>query len=40
MKIPMSSVSVTKRYAHLIESRSIDAVSKMTEEIFREIENG
>lgn len=34
------SVSVTKRYAHLIESRSIDAVSKMTEEIFREIENG
>ncbi len=34
------SVSVTKRYAHLLESRSVDAVSKMTDQIFQEIENG
>jgi integrase len=30
------SVSQTRRYSHLIESRSIDAVSKMSEQIFRE----
>jgi integrase len=29
------SVSMTRRYAHLIESRSIDAVSRMSEEIFK-----
>lgn len=29
------SVSMTRRYAHLVESRSIDAVSKMSEEIFK-----
>lgn len=34
------SVSMTRRYAHLIESRSIDAVSKMLEQIFMEVENG
>jgi len=34
------SVQVTKKYCHLIESRSIDAVSKMSDEIFKEIENG
>ncbi len=34
------SVSMTRRYAHLIESRSIDAVSKMTEQIFQGVENG
>lgn len=28
------SVSMTRRYAHLVESRSIDAVSKMSEQIF------
>lgn len=33
------SISVTKRYAHLVESRSIDAVTKMTEEIFKEVGN-
>ncbi len=30
------SVSMTRRYAHLVESRSVDAVTKMTEEIFKE----
>jgi integrase len=34
------SVSTTRKYAHLVESRSIDAVSKMSEQIFKEIENG
>jgi integrase len=34
------SVQVTKKYCHLIESRSIDAVSKMTDEIFKGVENG
>jgi integrase len=29
------SVSMTKRYAHLVESRSIDAVEKMSEQIFK-----
>jgi len=29
------SVSMTRRYAHLVESRSIDAVSKMSEQIFQ-----
>jgi len=33
------SVSMTRRYAHLVESRSIDAVSKMSEQIFKEVEN-
>ena len=33
------SVSMTRRYAHLIESRSIDAVSKMSEKIFKEVTN-
>lgn len=31
------SVVATRRYSHLIESRSVDAVSKMSEEIFKEI---
>lgn len=31
------SVSMTRRYAHLVESRSIDAVSKMSESIFKEV---
>lgn len=34
------NVSTTKRYAHLVESRSIDAVSKMSEQIFKEVTNG
>jgi len=34
------SVSMTRRYAHLVESRSIDAVTKMSEQIFKEVENG
>lgn len=34
------SLSVTRRYSHLTESRSVDAVSKMTEEIFKEVGNG
>lgn len=34
------SVQVTKKYCHLIESRSIDAVSKMTDEIFKEVKSG
>ena len=34
------SVVMTQRYAHLVESRSIDAVSKMTDEIFKEVKNG
>jgi len=34
------SVSMTRRYAHLIESRSIDAVSKMSDQIFKGVENG
>jgi integrase len=33
------SVDITRRYAHLVESRSIDAVSKMSEEIFKEVKN-
>ncbi len=33
------SVSMTRRYAHLVESRSIDAVSKMSEQIFQGVEN-
>ena len=31
------SVSMTRRYAHLVESRSIDAISKMSEQIFKEV---
>ncbi len=31
------SVSMTRRYAHLVESRSIDAVSKMSEQVFKEV---
>jgi site-specific recombinase XerD len=34
------NVSTTRRYAHLVESRSIDAVSKMSEQIFKEVQNG
>ena len=34
------SVSMTRRYAHLVESRSIDAVAKMSEQIFEGVENG
>jgi integrase len=34
------SVSMTRRYAHLVESRSIDAVSKMSEQIFGEVRHG
>lgn len=34
------SVSMTRRYAHLVESRSIEAVSKMTHAIFKEVNNG
>lgn len=34
------SVSMTRRYAHLVESRSIDAVAKMSEQIFKEVSNG
>ncbi len=33
-------VSITKKYAHLVESRSIDAVSKMSEQIFKDVEHG
>ncbi len=33
------SVSMTRRYAHLIESRSVDAVSKMSEQIFQGVQN-
>lgn len=34
------SVSMTRRYAHLVESRSVDAVVKMSEQIFQGVENG
>ena len=34
------SVSMTRRYAHLVESRSVDAVSKMSEQIFKDVGNG
>lgn len=34
------SVSMTRRYSHLTESRSIDAISKMSEQIFKEATNG
>ncbi|NGX26160.1 MAG: Tyrosine recombinase XerC [Chlamydiae bacterium] len=34
------SVQVTKKYCHLIESRSIEAVAKMSGEIFKEVEHG
>lgn len=34
------SVSTTRRYAHLVESRSTDAVDKMSEKIFKDVENG
>ena len=30
------SVSMTKRYAHLVEHRSVDAVTKMSEQVFKE----
>lgn len=33
------NVSTTRRYAHLVESRSIDAVSKMSEQIFKDVGN-
>lgn len=29
------SISQTRRYAHLVESRSIDAVTKMSEQVFK-----
>ncbi len=31
------SVAMTKRYAHLVESRAIEAVEKMSEQIFKEV---
>jgi integrase len=31
------SVSATRRYAHLLESRSVDAVSKVSEQIFKDV---
>ncbi len=34
------SVVMTRRYAHLVESRSIDAVSKMSDKIFKEESHG
>jgi site-specific recombinase XerD len=34
------SVSMTKRYAHLVESRAIDAITKASEQIFKGVENG
>lgn len=34
------SLAVTRRYAHLVESRSVDAVVKMSEQIFQGVENG
>jgi integrase len=34
------SISMTRRYAHLVKSRSIDAVSKMSEKIFKEVKHG
>ncbi len=33
------SVSMTRRYAHLVESRSIAAVAKMSDQIFKGVEN-
>lgn len=33
-------ISQTRRYAHLVESRSVGAISKMSEEIFREVDHG
>lgn len=30
------SISQTRRYSHLVESRSIDAISKMTDKVFKE----
>lgn len=33
------SVSMTRRYAHLVESRSTGAVAKMSEQIFQGVEN-
>lgn len=35
-----SSISMTRRYAHLVESRSIDVISKMSDQIFEGVENG
>ena len=34
------SVSMTRRYAHLVESRSNEAVAKMSKQIFLEAQNG
>lgn len=34
------SVSMTRRYAHLVESRATEAISKMSEQIFKGAENG
>lgn len=34
------SVSMTRRYAHLVESRSVDAVAKMSEQLFKEVSYG
>ena len=34
------SVAMTRRYAHLMESRSVDAVAKMSKHVFGEVENG
>ena len=31
------SVAMTRRYAHLVESRSIDAVEKMSKQVFKEV---
>jgi len=33
------SVDITRRYSHLMESRSVDAVSKMSEQIFKDVGN-
>ncbi|MBS0607407.1 MAG: site-specific integrase, partial [Verrucomicrobia bacterium] len=34
------SVSMTRRYAHLVESRSVEAVTKMSEQIFMGVDHG
>jgi integrase len=34
------SVAMTRRYAHLVESRSIHAVEKMSEQTFKEVDHG
>lgn len=34
------NIATTRRYAHLVESRSIDAVTRMSEQLFKEAESG